>query len=99
MPHFSTGVHIFKWIKQNLRVKHFLGTSDSAVKTQVWNAVCVYVLVALVRKELALEVGLSPMLQSFSVSTLEQTPLAQLLANIEPQDDTLMSCNQLMLLH
>ena len=49
----------FKWIKQNLRIKHFFGTSDNAVKTQVWIGVCVYVLAAIVRKELGLEVSLS----------------------------------------
>jgi IS4 transposase len=53
----------FKWIKQNLRIKHFFGTSDNAVKTQVWIAVCVYVLVAIIRKELGLELSLSQMLQ------------------------------------
>jgi hypothetical protein len=89
----------FKWIKQNLRIRHFLGTSDNAVKTQVWIAVCVYVLVAIVRKELALEVSLSQMLQILSVSTFEQIPLAELFANVQPQDDVLTSCNQLMLWH
>ena len=89
----------FKWIKQNLRIKHFFGTSDNAVKTQVWIAVCVYVLVAIIRKELELDVSLSQMLQILSVSTFEQIPLAELFANVEPQDDTLTSCNQLMLWH
>jgi len=69
------------------------------VKTQVWIAVCVYVLVAIVRKELALEVSLSQMLQILSVSTFKQIPLAELFANVEPQDDALTSCNQLMLWH
>ncbi len=87
----------FKWIKQNLRIKHFFGTSDNAVKTQVWIAVCVYVLVAIVRKELALEVSLSQMLQILSVSAFEQVPLAELFAKMDPHSDTLTSCNQLML--
>jgi hypothetical protein len=87
----------FKWIKQNLRIKHFFGTSDNAVKTQVWIAVCVYVLVAIVRKELGLEVSLSQMLQIVSVSAFEQVPLNELFAKMEIQDDTLNSCNQLML--
>jgi hypothetical protein len=87
----------FKWIKQNLRIKHFFGTSDNAVKTQVWIAVCVYVLVAIVRKELRLEVSLSQMLQILSVSAFEQVALAELFAKIEPQGNTLNSCNQLML--
>ena len=87
----------FKWIKQNLRIKHFFGTSDNAVKTQVWIAVCVHVLVAIVRKELGLEVSLSQMLQIVSVSAFEQVPLNELFAKMEIQDDTLNSCNQLML--
>jgi len=87
----------FKWIKQNLRIKHFFGTSDNAVKTQVWIAVCVYVLAAIVRKELGLEVSLSQMLQIVSVSAFEQVPLAELFAKMAPQSDTLTSCNQLML--
>lgn len=87
----------FKWIKQNLRIKHFFGTSDNAVKTQVWIAVCVYVLVAIARKDLALDVSLSQMLQILSVSAFEQVPLAELFVKMAPQDDTLNSCNQLML--
>jgi hypothetical protein len=58
----------FKWVKQNLRIKHFFGTSDNAVKTQVWIAICVYVLVAIVRKELGLELSLSQILQVLSVN-------------------------------
>ena len=87
----------FKWIKQNLRIKHFFGTTDNAVKTQVWIAVCVYVLAAIVRKELGLGLSLSQMLQIVSVSAFEQVPLVELFANITPQNDTLSSCNQLML--
>ncbi len=58
----------FKWVKQNLRIKHFFGTSDNAVKTQVGIALCVYVLVAIVRKELGLELSLSQILQVLSVN-------------------------------
>jgi hypothetical protein len=87
----------FKWIKQNLRIKHFFGTSDNAVKSQVWIAVCVYVLVAIVRKELGLEVSLSQLLQILSVSAFEQVPLNKLFAKPEHQDDAPNSCNQLML--
>ena len=87
----------FKWIKQNLRIKHFFGTSENAVKTQVWIAVCVYVLVAIVRKELRLEMSLSQMLQIVSVNVFEQVPLHELFAKTELRDDTLNSCNQLML--
>jgi hypothetical protein len=89
----------FKWIKQNLRIKHFFGTSDNAVKTQVWIAVCVYVLVAIVRKELRLELSLSQMLQVVSVNAFEQVPLAELLAKMPPHNETLNPCNQLMLWH
>jgi hypothetical protein len=87
----------FKWIKQNLRIKHFFGTSDNAVKTQVWIAVCVYVLVAIVRKELALKVSLSQMLQIVSVSAFEQVPLAELFAKQWTRAKPSNICNQLML--
>jgi hypothetical protein len=71
----------FKWIKQNLKIKTFYGYSDNAVRSQVWIAVCTYVLVAIVKKELKLEVSLSQMLQIISVSIFEKVPLPQLLAN------------------
>jgi transposase len=87
----------FKWIKQNLRIKHFFGTSDNAVKTQVWIAVCVYVLVAIVRKELRLELSLSQILQILSVSVFEQVPLAELVAKTRNKNELPDSCNQLML--
>ena len=87
----------FKWIKQNLRIKHFFGTSDNAVKTQVWIAVCVYVLVAIVRKELHLELSLSQILQVVSVNAFEQVPLAELIANVQSPEIIVDSCNQLML--
>ena len=87
----------FKWIKQNLRIKHFFGTTDNAVKTQVWIAVCVYVLVAIVRKELRLELSLSQILQVVSVNAFEQVPLAQLVAKTQNQIEIPDSCNQLML--
>jgi hypothetical protein len=87
----------FKWIKQNLRIKHFFGTSDNAVKTQVWIAVCVYVLVAIIRKELRLEASLSQMLQILSVNAFEQVPLAELFAQTARKDEAVDSCNQLML--
>jgi hypothetical protein len=86
----------FKWVKQNLRIKHFFGTTDNAVKTQVWIAVCVYVLVAIVRKELGLELSLSQILQVFSVNVFEQMPLAELVAKTAPQNETLDSRNQLV---
>lgn len=87
----------FKWIKQNLRIKHFFGTSDNAVKTQVWIAVCVYVLVAIIRKELQLDLSLSQILQVLSVNAFEQVPLDQLLAHTQSQDKSSYPSNQLML--
>jgi IS4 transposase len=87
----------FKWVKQNLRIKHFFGTSDNAVKTQVWIAICVYVLVATVRKELRLELSLSQILQVLSVNVFEEVPLAELVAKTRSQIDSSNSHNQLML--
>src|SRR5450830_1527760 len=69
----------FKWIKQNLRIKHFYGTSENAVKTQIWTAVCVYVLAAIIKKELALDVSLYTFLQILSVHSFEKTQLGQAL--------------------
>jgi len=89
----------FKWIKQNLRIKHFFGTTENAVKTQIWIAICVYVLVALVRKELGLELSLSQILQILSVNVFEQMPLAQLVTQTQSQDSPSNSPNQLMLWH
>jgi hypothetical protein len=86
----------FKWIKQNLRIKHFFGTSDNALKTQVWIAVCVYVLVAIIRKELGLELSLSQILQVLSVNVFEQAPLAQLVAKTASQNEMSDSRNQLV---
>jgi IS4 transposase len=87
----------FKWIKQNLRIKHFFGNSDNAVKTQTWIAVSIYVLVAIVRKQLAVELSLSQLLQVLSVNMFEQIPLAELLARIQTQDEPCNTRNQLML--
>jgi hypothetical protein len=67
----------FKWIKQHLRIKAFFGTSENAVKTQIWIAVSVYVLVAIVRKHLALEVSLYQILQILSVTLFEKVPILQ----------------------
>jgi hypothetical protein len=78
-----------------LRIKHFSGTSDNAVKTQVWIAICVYVLVAIMRKELRLELSLSQILQVLSVNIFEQAPLAEVVAKTASQNKTLDSCNQL----
>jgi len=67
----------FKWIKQHLRIKAFYGTSPNAVKTQVWIAVCVYVLVAIIKKELKIERSLGEILQILSINLFEKTPLLQ----------------------
>jgi hypothetical protein len=69
----------FEWIKQHLRIKAFFGTSENAVKTQVWIAVSVYVLVAIVRKRLSLDASLHETLQILSLTLFETTPLDQLL--------------------
>jgi hypothetical protein len=70
----------FKWIKQHLRIKQFYGTSDNAVKTQIWIAVSVYVLIAIVKKRLALEASLYTLLQIFSVTLFEKMPMPQALS-------------------
>jgi len=86
----------FKWIKQHLRIKHFYGTSDNAVKTQVWISICVYVLVAIVKKQLKSERSLYSILQILSVNAFAHTPLHQLLAKSAPQELEGGSCNQLI---
>ena len=86
----------FKWIKQNLRIKHFFGNSDNAVKTQIWIAIAVYVLVAIAKKELKLEMSLSNILQILSVNVFSKEPLAQLLANTRSQNPESGLCNQLV---
>ena len=73
----------FKWIKQHLRIKHFLGTSENAVKTQVWCAVTTYVLIAIVKKELQIDVSLYTLLQILSVTVFEKIPLLQALAGCD----------------
>lgn len=87
----------FKFIKQNLRIKHFYGTSENAVKTQIWIAVCVYVLAAIIRIDLALDVSLYTFLQILSVHSFEKVPLAQALFDGEPNSPPSTSSNQLNL--
>jgi hypothetical protein len=87
----------FKWIKQNLHVKAFYGTSDNAVRTQVWIAISVYVLVAIVRRELGIERNLSEILQILSVTLFEKTPIFQALSGPKVQDQEPPSSNQLNL--
>lgn len=87
----------FKWIKQHLRIKAFFGTSENAVKTQVWIAVSVYVLVAIVRKRLGLDASLYETLQILSLTMFETTPLNQLLTLAPPEAIPSNSPNQLNL--
>ena len=87
----------FKWIKQHLRIKAFYGTSENAVKTQIWIAVSVYVLVAIVRKRLGLEVTLYQILQVLSITLFEKTPILQALQACDSQDDLPDLSNQLIL--
>ncbi len=75
----------FKWIKQNLRIKSFFGISPNAVKTQVWIAVCVYVMVAILKKELNLPESLHQILQNLSINVFEKIQLNQLLTGISPK--------------
>jgi transposase len=87
----------FKWIKQDLHIKSFYGTSENAVKTQVWIAISVYVLVAIVKKELGVERSLSEILQILSLTLFEKTPIFQALSEQKPQDPEPPSPNQLSL--
>lgn len=87
----------FKWIKQHLRIKSFYGTSQNAVKTQVWIAVCVYVLVATLKKELRSPLSLAEILQILSVNPFEKTPLIQLLSHSNHPHPITPDRNQLQL--
>ena len=87
----------FKWIKQHLRIKAFYGTSENAVKTQIWIAVSVYVLVAIARKRLALEASLYQTLQILSVTLFEKTPILYALQPLEVGADFAENVNQLIL--
>lgn len=87
----------FKWIKQHLRIRHFFGTSENAVKTQIWTAVCVYVLAAIIKKELSLKVSLYTFLQILSVHSFEKIPLFQAFQDIDDDNDASISHIQLNL--
>ena len=87
----------FKWIKQHLRIKAFYGTSENAVKTQIWIAVSVYVLVAIARKRLALEVSLYQILQVLSITLFEKTSILRALQARDSQEDLPDPGNQLIL--
>lgn len=87
----------FKWIKQHLRIKRFYGTSENAVKSQIWIAVSVYVLVAIIKKRLGLEASLYTLLQILSVTLFEKMPIQQAFAHLDYNSDSTLSDNQLNL--
>ena len=87
----------FKWIKQHLRIKRFFGTSENAVKTQIWIAVSVYVLVAIVKKRLNLDASLYTLLQILSVTLFEKMPLQQAFPGSDSSSDSITINNQLNL--
>jgi hypothetical protein len=87
----------FKWIKQHLRIKAFYGTTENAVKTQIWIAISIYVLVAIVKKRLKIDRSLYTILQILSVSLFEKTPILQVLSATDYENDTPDDDNQLNL--
>ena len=90
-------VQLFKFIKQHLRIKAFYGTSENAVKTQIWIAISIYVLVAIARKRLGLEKSLYQILQIFSITSLEKVPILQVFEAFDSQSELLDNSNQLIL--
>jgi hypothetical protein len=87
----------FKWIKQHLRIKRFLGNSENAVKTQIWCAVATYVLIAIVKKELNLDASLYTCLQILSVSIFEKTHISCAFQQQDHGNNLRNFCNQLIL--
>lgn len=87
----------FKWIKQHLRIKRFYGTSENAVKTQIWTAVCVYVLAAVIKKELALDISLYTFLQILSVHSFEKIQLSYAFLDVDDRNPDPLPSNQLNL--
>jgi hypothetical protein len=87
----------FKWIKQHLRIKAFLGETENAVKSQIWSAICVYLLVAIVKKRLAIKNSLYEILQILSLTLFEKTQLLALFHNMPPLEKTQEYHNQLNL--
>jgi uncharacterized protein DUF4372/DDE family transposase len=87
----------FKWIKQHLRIKRFYGTSENAVRTQIWIAISVYVLVAIIKKQLKLDVSLHTLLQILSLTIFEKLPLQQVVADTAPVRNDIVLHNQLNL--
>ena len=88
----------FKWIKQYLRIKAFYGTSENAVKTQIWIAISVYVLVAIIKKQLGIERSLGEILQILSITLFEKTDMIQVLTETALETENSASSNQLLLL-
>ena len=86
----------FKWIKQNLRVKSFFGLSENAVKTQIWTAICVYLMVAILNKTLRIEQSMSRILQVISVNIFSKDPIHQLLMKNDTRDLDTDNSNQLI---
>lgn len=91
-------VQLFKWIKQHLRIKAFYGNSENAVKTQIWIAIAVYVLVAIVKKRLTLDATLYQILQVLSVTLFEKTPILRTFDDQDSQEKSALFSNQLNLL-
>jgi len=89
----------FKWIKQHLRIRKFYGTSENALKTQIWIAISIYVLVAIVKKQLNLEGSLYRILQILSVSLFEKTPILEALSLSNCEMELTTPCKQLILFH
>ena len=87
----------FKWIKQHLRIKSFFGTSANAVKSQIWIAISVYLLVAILKKELGIDRTLYEILQVLSLTQFEKTPINQVFENKNYNTETTPSHNQLTL--
>jgi IS4 transposase len=88
----------FKWIKQHLRIKTFFGTTENAVKTQIWIAVCTYVLIAIAKKRLRLPNSLHEIIQILSLTMVETTPINQLLTTSDPDNFSEFELKQLSLL-
>jgi len=89
--------HSFKWIKQHLRIKAFYGTAENAVKTQIWIAVSVYVLVAIIQKRLKLDASLYTLMQVFSVTVFEKTSIDSFILQTADGSEYVTNDNQLNL--
>src|SRR5579863_5019982 len=87
----------FRWIKQHLRIKSFYGTSENAVKVQVWVAIAIYVLVAILKRQLRLDLSLYKILQILSITIFEKTPILQVLSHFDDHDSSSDTSNQLQL--